>query len=388
MRPADAPLAQLHSTARHQPRAHPTTCKTPSRRPRHEHQAPIGRAWGERHMHETPRRTAATPRVHPRTTASTSVPLPPPRAASLPSGVRQLALRALCNATRRDVRCKNRRSCPHTGPGAPEALEKLTRGGLPSSPDRGWTRGRGREALEGGPGGGRRDQAAATAKPRGHISMHHSHANTFSHHRCMHANTQSRARPDSQLREGSTTRKGRVLQNALLKPAKVVHMPQGDHFISGWTVSWQQNDKKHWCCASRYIYWQACREREVRVKRHHANGPSTSSGGLVIMTMKPTRVVLETLCVLDDAWCWCGAKDERHSRSATRTHFLRRRKNDTGQKSMVGKHNPREKGMPASAQRWGSCVHHPYATTPYATLTCRAHKSYRTNVLTPAAKEE
>ena len=72
------------------------------------------------------------------------------------------------------------------------------------------------------------------------------------------------------------------------------------------------------------------------------------------MTTKPTRVVLETLCVLDDACvirrCWCGAKDERHSRSAIRTHFLRRGKNDTGQQSMVGKHNPREKGRSASAQ--------------------------------------
>ena len=64
-------------------------------------------------------------------------------------------------------------------------------------------------------------------------------------HACQHT---SRARPDSHLREGSTTRKGRVLQNALLKPAKTVHMPQGDHFISGWTVSWQQHDKKMVLC--------------------------------------------------------------------------------------------------------------------------------------------
>ena len=46
-------------------------------------------------------------------------------------------------------------------------VDKLARGGLPSSPGRGWTRGRGREALEGGAGGGRRDKAEATAKPPG-----------------------------------------------------------------------------------------------------------------------------------------------------------------------------------------------------------------------------
>ena len=90
---------------------------------------------------------------------------------------------------------------------APEALEKLTRGGLPSSRDKGWTRGRGREALEGGAGGGQRDQAAATAKPPSHISMHHSHATTLSHHRCMNANTQ--AGPDRTHNYEKEARHGR-----------------------------------------------------------------------------------------------------------------------------------------------------------------------------------
>ena len=65
------------------------------------------------------------------------------------------------------------------------------------------------------------------------------------------------------------------------------------------------------------------------------------------MTLKPTRLVMETLCVLDDACvirrCWCGAKDERHSRSAIRTHFLQRRKHDKGGKRMVGRHKREEK---------------------------------------------
>ena len=131
---------------------------------------------------------------------------------------------------------------------------------------------------EGGPGGGSRRRPAGPGGGDGEAPRSHFYAPLACYyiltppmHACQHT---SRARPDSQLREGSTTRKGRVLQNAQLKPAKAVHMPQGDHFISGWTVSWQQHDKK-WCCASRYIYWQACRERGVRVKRHHANGASS-----------------------------------------------------------------------------------------------------------------
>ena len=132
--------------------------------------------------------------------------------------------------------------------------------------------GQGLDQGEGGPGGGSRRQPAGAGGGDGEAPRSHFYAPLACHyiltppmHACQHT---SRARPVSQLREGS------VLQNALLKPAKAVHMPQGDHFISGWTVSWQQHDEK-WCCASRYIYWQACRERQVRVKRHHANGAST-----------------------------------------------------------------------------------------------------------------
>ena len=118
MRPAAALLAQLHTTALQQPRAHPRRAKhragrhTMSTRQRSGVPGESGtcmRRPGARQRH----------RAHPRTAASTSVPLPPPRAASLPSGVRQLTLRALCNATRRDVRCKNRCFCSHTGPGVP-----------------------------------------------------------------------------------------------------------------------------------------------------------------------------------------------------------------------------------------------------------------------------
>ena len=151
---------------------------------------------------------------------------------------------------------------------------KINKRGASLQPGQGLDQGEG----EGGPGGGSRRRPAGPGGGDGEAPKSHFYAPLACHyiitppmHECQHT---SRARPDSQLREGSTTRKGRVLHNAQLKPAKAVHMPQGDHFISGWTVSWQQHDKK-WSCASRYIYWQVCRERGVRVKRHHANGAST-----------------------------------------------------------------------------------------------------------------
>ena len=48
---------------------------------------------------------------------------------------------------------------------------------------------------------------------------------------------------------------------------------------------------------------------------------------------------------------------------------------------MAGRH-PKGERKVSKCTRWGRYVHHTHATTPHATLTCIAHKTFCTTVLT------
>ena len=65
-----------------------------------------------------------------------------------------------------------------------------------------------------------------------------------------------------------------------------------------------------------------------------------------------------------------------------RTHQLRQKMHDTGGKHVAGRHLPREKGRSASAQDGAGMCTTPHATTPHATLACATDKTSCTTVLT------
>ena len=61
------------------------------------------------------------------------------------------------------------------------------------------------------------------------------------------------------------------------------------------------------------------------------------------------------------------------------THGLQPRNHNTGGKHVAGRQNPREKGRSASAQDGTRSMHHTHATTPHTSLACIAEKRHLHN---------